>query len=339
MLVLIWILVGALVGLFLLGPRTSVSLFWQPHKSRIQSPKAPAELTSADLKALRATLEQHEAAIEQIIDGAEKKIIFSAESRPKRTALCVLYIHGYSASRQEISPVPEQLAQALHANYYGLRLTGHGIDSPAGAALGRAKANDWLFDLMEAWQVAHQLGERVVVIATSTGATLATWLAQQPAVKPHLAALVMISPNFQPKHWAIPLFLWPWAQYWVSLVAGREHGWEPTNEGGKKYWTCRYPTRTLHQVAALVKAVRDSPVEQIEVPTLFIYSDFDQVVKARFTDALMRRWGSPIKHRICPPPMAGDNNHVLTGAIVRPDSTERVSADILTFIKALPAKP
>ena len=87
-----------------------------------------------------------------------------------------------------------------------------------------------------------------------------------------------------------------------------------------------------------MKAVRDSPVEQIEVPTLFIYSDFDQVVKARHTDALMRRWGSPIKHRICPAPMVGDNNHVLTGAIVRPDSTERVSADILNFIKALPAK-
>ena len=61
MLVLIWILVGALVGLFLLGPRTSVRLFWQPHKSRIQSPKPPAQLTSADLKALRTTLIQHEA--------------------------------------------------------------------------------------------------------------------------------------------------------------------------------------------------------------------------------------------------------------------------------------
>ena len=335
---LLSILFGALIGLFLLGPRPKVTLFWRPQNSRVQASKPLEHLTGADLKALRATLARQETAVGDIVKGAEKQIFFSAESRPKRTAFCVLYIHGFSASRQEVSPVPEQIAGTLHANYYGVRLTGHGIDSPGGAALGRAKANDWLFDLMEAWQVAHQLGERVIVIATSTGATLATWLAQQPAVMPHLAALVLISPNFQARHWVMPLFLWPWSEYWIFLLAGRDHGWVPTNEGGKKYWTCRYPTRTLHQLAALVKAVRQSPVDHIEVPTLFIYTDVDRVVQARYTDAVARRWGSPIKHRITPPAKANDKNHVLTGAIVRPEKTAQVSADILSFLKGLPAQ-
>jgi esterase/lipase len=336
---LLSILFGALIGLFLLGPRAKVMLFWRPQNSRVQTHKALADLTAADLKALRATLARQEAAVGPIVEGAEKQIVFSAESRPKRTALCVLYIHGFSASRQEVSPVPERIAESLHANYYGMRLTGHGIDRPGGAALGRAKANDWLFDLMEAWQVAHQLGEQVIVIATSTGATLATWLAQQPSVMPHLAATVLISPNFQAKHWAMPLFLWPWSEYWIFLLAGRDHGLVPSNEGGKKYWTYRYPITALHQVAALVKAVRQSPVEHIEVPTLFIYTDVDRVVQARYTDAVARRWGSSIKHRITPPAKPNDKNHVLTGTLVRPETTAQVSADILSFLKGLPAKP
>ena len=336
---MLFILFVALIGLFLLGPRPKVTLFWRPQTSRVQAKKALTDLTGADLKALRATLAGQEAAVDHIVAGAEKQIVFSAESRPKRTALCVLYLHGFSASRQEVSPVAEQIAQSLHANYYGVRLTGHGIDSPGGAALGRAKANDWLFDLMEAWQVAHQLGEQVIVIATSTGATLATWLAQQPSVMPHLATLVLISPNFQAKHWAMPLFLWPWSESWMFLLAGRDHGRVPSNEGEKKYWTYRYPTSVLHQVAALVKAVRQSPVEHIEVPTLFIYTDVDRVVQARYTDAVARRWGSPIKHRITPPAKPNDKNHVVTGAIVRPEKTAQVSADILSFLKGLPAQP
>jgi len=320
-----------LIILVLFGPRAKIELFWKPSTSRVQTQKPLDDLASADLKKLQLEIAAQESLIVGLIDGAEKHISFSSESRPKRTPYCVLYVHGYSACRQEITPVPENIAKALHANYYGARLTGHGLD---GEALSQATPSDWIHDVTEAWHVAEQLGEKVILISTSTGGTLSAWLAQQPSVTSKLAAMIMVSPNFQPKHWAMPMFLWPWSKYWMHLLAGREHGWEPANEGGEKYWTYRYPTSVLHDMAALVRAVRKSPVEHIETPTLFLYSDHDLVVNARYTDDVARRWGAPIKHRIAVPAKKDDNNHVVTGDIVNPDTTEQFTSDILNFLKS-----
>jgi esterase/lipase len=323
-------LIAGLVCLWFFGPRDKVDLFWNTSTVRVLPDKPFDLISSADLKTLRETIAENEARVAGVIEGTEKRIVFSSESRPRRTKYSVLYIHGYSASRREISPVPENIAQSLHANLFSTRLTGHGID---GETLAQSKPNDWLYDTAEAWQVARALGEKVIVISTSTGGTLSTWLAQQEDVKPHLAAMVMVSPNYQPYHWAAPMFVWPWARVWMPLVSGDTHGWVPSSDDGEKYWTYRYPITAIHGLTALVKAVSASRVESIEVPTLFLYSDFDKVVKARATDDIVRRWGAPIKHRIAVPAKPNDNNHVVTGDIVRPETTEQFTSEILVFLK------
>ncbi|EAR09470.1 hypothetical protein MED297_02582 [Reinekea sp. MED297] len=324
-------LIGLIViGVWLWAPRERVALFWRTDSGRFTVDKPLEDLTTADLRALREQIAEQEAEYPDVTDGAEKAIRFSAESRPKRTPYVVLYIHGFSATRQEISPIPETIAQNLHANYYATRLTGHGLD---GEALAAATPSDWIFDVMEAWQVARQLGDQVIVIATSTGATLATWLAQQHQVQPYLAALLMVSPNFQPGHWATPMFLWPLARRWLPRLSGPTYGWEPSNDLGAKYWTYRYPVSAVYGMAALVKAVRNSNLEAITAPTLFIYSDDDQVVSALYTDRAMKRWGADIKHRIAVAAKPNDNNHVIAGDIVRPEATEQRLADMMSFLK------
>lgn len=327
-----WLLLAliALVLIIALGPRDKVALFWNPRVARLYPDKPFDEIGSADLKQLRARIAEHEAAHPEVVDGAEKTIVFSSESRPRRTKYCVMYVHGFSACRQEVAPVPENLAKALHANYFATRLTGHGID---GDALLAAKPSDWLFDIMEAWQTARQLGEQIIIISTSTGGTLTTWLAQQPDVKDTLAALVMISPNYEPYHWAAPMFVWPWSRKWLRYFSGDTYSWEPTSEAGEKYWTYSYPMAAIHGMTALARTVFRSKVERIKTPTLFMYSDDDKVVKSRLTDQIFRRWGSRVKHRISVPAKEDDNNHVVTGDIVRPDTTEQFSADILNFVK------
>lgn len=324
------LLVIALLLIIVLAPREKVALFWNPEHSRVHPDKAESELSTADLKALREKIAEQEAAIPGVTDGAEKCISFSSESRPRRTRYCILYIHGFSACRQELSPIPEEIAKSLHANLYATRLTGHGLD---GEALAAAKPADWIFDVMEAWAVARQLGEKVIVMATSTGATLTTWLAQQPQVQTHLAGLIMVSPNFQPSHWATPLFLWPWSRRWLPLLSGDTYGWEPANEGGAKYWTYRYPVSAVFGMTALVRAVKNSSLESVTAPTLFVYSDADKVVKANHTDKAMKRWGAPIKHRIAVPAKPDDNNHVIAGDIVRPEANEQMTSDVLNFLK------
>ncbi|MDN3649098.1 alpha/beta fold hydrolase [Reinekea marina] len=317
------------VALFVLGPRPKVDLTTPIKPGRFGANLYSSYSETEKLKKIQAQLAEIENFFPAVPKGAEKAIIFNNEHQPTKTDYCVLYLHGFSATRQEITPVPENIAKHFNANYHATRITGHGL---TGDELAKATPYDWMYDALEAWQIAEQLGKKVIIICTSTGGTLATWLSQQPQTQGKLASLVMISPNFGPKHWAMPLFQMPWSRYWIPLISKGVHSWEPSNEAGATYWTYSYPTSIVHDMNAFVKAVCKSKVEQINAPTLFIYSDHDVIVNSRKTDEVARRWGAEVKHRIAVPARANDNNHVITGDIVNPASTDMIHGEIASFL-------
>jgi len=102
---------------------------------------------------LDAYLSESEALFENIREGAQKEIIW-AGTPGEVTPFSVVYVHGFSASKGEIRPVPDNVAEALGANLFFTRLTGHGQD---GDALGRVTANDWLNDVAEALAIAEEV--------------------------------------------------------------------------------------------------------------------------------------------------------------------------------------
>ncbi|MCM2281329.1 MAG: hypothetical protein NDI61_05715, partial [Bdellovibrionaceae bacterium] len=57
----------------------------------------------------------------------EKRVFWADPATRAKTPLALVYIHGFSASRGEISPVPEDLARELGANLFMTRLTAHGL--------------------------------------------------------------------------------------------------------------------------------------------------------------------------------------------------------------------
>jgi pimeloyl-ACP methyl ester carboxylesterase len=116
-------------------------------------------------------LKQSEAAFSDIVPGAEKTIIWANPEKTK-TTLAVIYLHGYSATRQETAPLSEHIAKKLGANLFCTRLSGHGR---GGAAMAEACANDWLNDSLEALAIGKRLGEKIIIISVSTGGTLAAW--------------------------------------------------------------------------------------------------------------------------------------------------------------------
>ncbi len=59
-----------------------------------------------------------------LVPGTEKRITWFAEG--ERTAWSVVYLHGFSATRQETAPLSTLVAQALGANLFETRLSGHG---------------------------------------------------------------------------------------------------------------------------------------------------------------------------------------------------------------------
>src|SRR5262249_3665863 len=122
-----------------------------------------------------------------------KTIQWNDPETHRRTALAIVYLHGFSASRRDISPVIETLAGGLHANAFLTRLAAHGLVSPVEFATVRAQ--DWFDDAREALAIGKRLGEHVILIGTSTGALLATMAALEDNSSA-IAALVLLSPNF-----------------------------------------------------------------------------------------------------------------------------------------------
>lgn len=256
---------------------------------------------------------------DDITPGTEKRVIW-AGAPGARTPVAIVYLHGFSATSEEIRPVPDRVAKALGANLIYTRLAGHGRP---GAALGRARVSDWMADTAEALAVAGQIGDRVVVIATSTGGTLAVAAAADPAVSGELAALVLISPNFGLNTPVAPLLTWPAARHWLPLLAGQERRFEPRSELQARFWTTQYPSVAVFPMAALVKAVAALDFSQITIPALFWYSPDDAVVRADLTTKIAARWGGPatVRHVRMGP---GDDihAHVIAGDALSPGQTD-----------------
>ena len=169
-----------------------------------------------------------EARYDDIEPGAERVIHWADPDNPAKTELSLVYFHGYSATRQEISPVCEEVAGALGANVYFTRLAGHGRSDDA---LAEATLRDWLVEAEEALAIGKALGDNVVIVGTSTGATLGAWLASR---HPDISANIYMSPNFGPQAAGSRLLIMPGRRLLTRAIIGEYREWEPYNEQQEK---------------------------------------------------------------------------------------------------------
>jgi esterase/lipase len=318
------VIVAGLAMGYASGPRYTIG----PARTPVALPPGPPEV-------LERYLAERELAVGDVIPGAEKTIIWATPAR-QQTPLSVVYLHGYSATRQETAPLSDDLARALGANLFYTRLSGHGR---APAAMGEITGTDWLQDAEEALAIGRRIGQRVIVVGTSTGGTLGTWLALQPASEA-MAALVLVSPNFGPKNALSEVLTGPWGPQLLRLLQGDEYTWTPLNAEQARYWTWRYPSKALLPMMAVVTQVRDAPLEQVQVPTLVIYSPNDQVVNPTRTERAFARFGTATK--ALQPVLTSEDpdHHVLAGRILAPNDTAMIGAYIrrfLTGVLGLPA--
>lgn len=284
-----------------------------------------------------AYLAASEAQIPGIIDGAQKQIVWADPAAKTRTPISLVYIHGFSASLEETRPMPDIMAQRLGANLFYTRLTGHGR-SGDGSALAAATVNDWYNDTAEALAIGRSLGEKVIVVGVSTGATFATWAATKPELTQNVAGLVLLSPNYGVNNSAAGLLTLGAARHWVPLIAGPQRSFETVNAAHAKWWTNSYPTVALLPMMASVQHVATLPVESINLPALFIYHPADQVIRADIAREIGERWGSATSagaatliHEVLESEDRYD--HVLAGRILSPANSEPLALRAAEWIK------
>ncbi|HMO07618.1 MAG TPA: alpha/beta hydrolase [Paracoccaceae bacterium] len=246
----------------------------------------------------------------------------------------MVYVHGFSADRQEVRPLPDLVAQGLGANLYFARLAGHGR---TGEAMAQATPEDWMHDMAEALAIGRRIGDRVLVIGTSTGATLITVALADPAGTEGVAGVVLISPNYRLASGLSQAILdAPFVRAWGPLVAGSERSFEPLNEGHARQWTTRYPTAALFPMATLMRRARAIDLGSIAVPALFIQSPADRVVSAPETARVAAAWGGPtLLHAPDLTPQDDPHAHVVAGDILSPSQTAPLAALVVDWAQGL----
>ena len=253
----------------------------------------------------------------------------------EKTEYSLVYVHGFSASRQEIAPVPELVAKNLGANFFATRLTGHGLP---GEFMKEGNVHSWLNDGNEAIAIGRLLGNKVLLIGVSTGATVISALISKPEFR-DIHAVAFISPNFSPRDKNSSFLTIPWGNILIKSILGNERKLNIRNEKQGMYWTAVYPSIVLRDMMALVQYTNNSKIEDIKTPILFYYHEDDKVISTDAIQNFKNRLASNLVHEIIIHGDTGDSsNHLITGEIMAPNQVNYTVEELTYFFQNLKLK-
>ena len=280
-----------------------------------------------DLNDVEKQIKFDESSVPNLRSNIEKKIIW-AEKSSQRTPLSIVFIHGFSATHVEMSPVIEKVAKALGANVFLTRLSGHGQD---GDALSNATFDDWISDTAEAINIGEVIGNEVILIGSSTGCSLIHSIIEKQT---KVRSIIYVSPNFGPSSYKGHFLRLPGAKWFIPLILGREHSFTPKNSEHERCWTTRYPTKALFPVKDSVVAASLANHSKIKLPILFWFSDYDKVVSPKATRRIISKMGNNVE--IFNPILSlkdDPSKHGVLGDILSPTKTNQGVNKILEWIR------
>jgi esterase/lipase len=297
------IIVLVIVAVFKFGPRP-----------KLDATPRSSQVPNVDINQMPSWLDAQEGRVARLIEGNAAHIEWADESNPEQTELCFLYLHGFSATWKETAPLTTRLAEVRGANVVQGRLAGHGEGSEGMLA----PAEHWLQSVTDHFDVASRLGKKVVVVATSTGCTLTTYLVNQPALAAKIHACIFMSPNFRIKSPFGFLLTWPFSNKWIHFILGKERSWETINEEQAKAWTNQYSTLALIEMQKTVDFASTLDYGRFTTPLAMMYMQYDTTIHPDSAISVFDRWGARSKTLIRVEPDGEAEEHVFVGDIVAP---------------------
>jgi pimeloyl-ACP methyl ester carboxylesterase len=205
----------------------------------------------------------------------EARIVWADPSR-KKTPVSIVYLHGFSASQGEGDPVHRFIAQKYGCNLYLSRLAEHGIDTVD--AMVNLTADKLWSSAQVALAIGGQLGDKVILMGTSTGGTLALQLAA--AYPDRVYALILLSPNIainDPNAW---LLNDPWGLQIAHMVTGSDYIISKEDYGPRyfQYWYTKYRTEAAVQLEEhLETSMNRNTFQKVRQPVALYYYYKDKV--------------------------------------------------------------
>lgn len=299
------ILIGLLIVLislvvtYLLGPKLETPVFSNT------LPEIPA-----DILTIESWLSKKENKENDIKPNNQAQIIWH-DAKFNATEYAVVYLHGFGASQQEGHPVHRDLADSLKANLFLARQKGHGLSSKE--AFKGLTADSYMLSAMEALSIGQQLGEKVILIGTSTGAAQAIWLA---AHFPDLIeALILYSPYIALKDASNEqLVLGPWGETFTKWFMGGDVNQEIRPDSVAAYWSEYYHLDAYFSLFSMInESMKPEVFEKVKCPVFMAYyykdeKNQDDVVSVNAMKEMFNQLASENKKAIAFP---NAGNHVI----------------------------
>ncbi len=224
-------------------------------------------IVTSDLATLEYEINRAEAQNKNIRPDNEARI-FWHDSIPSKTAYSIVYLHGWSASQEEGDPIHMDTAKRYGCNLYLPRLAGHGLDEKN--PMKDLTADKVISSAKEAIAIGKQLGEKVILMGTSTGGTLALHLAGNDS---DIAALLLYSPNIEIYDGSAKLLSKPWGLQLAKFIKDSDyHEFDTDIELKNQYWTTRYRLEALTHLQAMMDyTMVPETFEKIKQPVFLGY--------------------------------------------------------------------
>ena len=237
------------------------------------SPKTPKYDTSfpkvsSDIAFLADSISKSEMNRGNVKFGNDAKIIFADDSLKNKTEWSLVYIHGFSASEKEGDPINREFAKRYGMNLFLARMRDHGIDTTE--TLMNMTADRLWKTAKEALAVGEKLGDKVILMSTSTGGTLSILLASNFPEK--VSALINYSPNVRINDPAAFLLNDPWGLQIARLVKGSDYNVTgPEDDETSKYWNNKYRLEAVVNLQQLVETSMTTDVfKKVTCPSLTV---------------------------------------------------------------------
>lgn len=270
--------------------------------------------------------------------GNEARIVWANDSLKNKTKYSFVYLHGFSASEKEGTPGHTNIAKQFGANLYLARLAGHGLEEDE--PLITMTSSNLYASAQEALAIGKKLGENVILVGTSTGATLALMLA---AEYEEVKGLILYSPNVEIYDPTAFLLNKPWGLEIAEQVLGSKYNViETDNPDYPKYWNIKYRIEALVELQELLdKGMREEIFQKVTVPVYmaYYYKNEEEQDKTVSVPAMLRMYGqlgTPAEKRKKEAfPEAG--SHVIASSLTSDQykDVERSSVDFIQHVLGL----
>jgi pimeloyl-ACP methyl ester carboxylesterase len=298
-LIVLLIVLAGLAVLYFLGPKIKTPTFSET------LPEIPA-----DILTLESWVNEKESELSDIKPNNQAQV-FWYDEKFNPTEYAIVYLHGFGASHQEGYPVHRNLADSLKANLFLARQKGHGLSSKE--AFKGITAESYMLSAMEALSIGQQLGDKIILIGTSTGAAQAIWLAAQ---FPDLVeALILYSPYIALKDPANEkLVLGPWGKTITKWVMGGDVNHEARPDSVAAYWSEYYHMDAYYSLFSMIhESMKPEVFKKVECPVFMAYyykdeDHQDQVVSVPAMNQMFQQLSTDNKKALAFPKTG---NHVI----------------------------